>query len=148
MTLRVMKRLIIYLLAGASLPLFSRFQETVTYQEGQVIHEVRTYGQTGGILLAGAVVALLVFAMRFDGRFQRFRACVLRSLGVGLFALPALWNRWTVSQFDGVGYWTQIKAGTGGPLAPALFFAAAAALVVVEAYLLSEPPDDHRLVHA
>lgn len=142
------KRLIIYLLAGASLPLFSRFQETVTYQRGRVIHEVRTYGQTGGILLAVAVVVLLMFALRFDGRFQRFRASLLRSLAVGFFALPALWNHWIVSQFDGVGYLTQIKSGMGGPLAPALFFAAAAALVVVEAYLVSEPPDDHRLVHA
>src|SRR5882724_8462449 len=101
-----MKRILVYVLAAASLRLFSDFQEAITYRGGQVIHEAKIYGQKVGIELAIGAALLLTLAMAFDGRVRYFRASVLKALVVGLFALPALWNHWSVSQFGGSGFTT------------------------------------------
>jgi cellobiose-specific phosphotransferase system component IIC len=143
-----MRRLIIYILAAASLPIFSQFQEAITYREGLVIHEARIYGQTLGIEIAISVAVLLAAAMLFDGRLRCFRFSALKAVVVGLFALPALWNHWSVSRFGGSGSITEITAGTGGPLASGLFLAAAAAFVVVELYFELQPPDERRTIRA
>ena len=58
-----MKRLTIYLLAAAVLPLFSHFQETVTYSGGNVIHAERLYDQNIGIAIAACIVVLFGVAL-------------------------------------------------------------------------------------
>jgi len=143
-----MKRLIIYILAAASLRLFSDFQEAITYRGGRVIHEARIYGQKLGIEIALSIVVLLVVTMLFDGRLRRFRLSTLKAVVVGLFAAPALWNQWSVSRFGGSEYITEITAGIGGPLASGLFLAAGAAFVVAELYFELRPPDEHRAIRA
>jgi hypothetical protein len=143
-----MKRLITYTLMAAALPLFSRYQEVIIYREGQVLHEAGLYGQKLGIEIAVSVAVLLVGAMFFDGRFRRFRFSALKAVVVGFFALPALWNQWTVSRSVGSEFTTVITSGTGGPLASGLFLAAAAAFVIAEIYFELRPPDERRTVRA
>jgi hypothetical protein len=131
-----MKRFLAYLLVGASLVYFNRFQETVTYKIGVVIFSSKLYTQGVGIGLA-VVVVLYFFAMLLWARRAKFmRLRDLAAVGAGLFALPACWQNWNTSRFGSDGYITETTAGLGGPMAGSLFYAVAFALIAAELYML------------
>jgi hypothetical protein len=130
-----MKRVFSYLLAAATLPLFNHFQQIEAYHNGTVTFSEHLYDQTIGITIAISVVILVGCALLFSRLKSKLRLRDVGSIGVGLFALPILWQSVHGSRFGGEPYPVAITSGLGGPRSSAFFFAAAAAFIVVELFL-------------
>jgi hypothetical protein len=138
-----MKRIAVYLAGAAIIPFFGHFQESMTYQDGVIIHAAKLYDQRLGIGIALMIIAAASVGILSGWRWYRVRFRDFACVFAGAFALPALWDHWSVSRYGGGGVTTEVITGLGGPLAGSLFLAAAIAFMAAEAcYRIRRSPDD------
>jgi hypothetical protein len=139
-------KLIVFSLIALSLPYLGRFQEMKVFQNGKVIFEQEIYGQkfAAALLVIGALV-LFGAAWKERKRFARGRMSRLVRFAPALFAMPAAWQHWSVSQYGDPGVYTEIKSGLGGPMTNLLILAAAVFFIAADAYWRQKKPPNQTL---